>query len=264
MSEKGIEKQHSSTDITVAPTNASATTNPAKVSAVKTTVPPKKKKNVMQSLGNFIYNPRQKTVLGRSSLNWAKLALFYSIFFLCLGSFFVGLLYLFALFTDSNEPRYTNAESTMAVRTTATVVGLGFRPQPNVNDNLIRVTNDPEQQKQIASSLGLYRQIYLTQNNEAKTEVCSADNPSHELPLGVACEFDWSDIVKTEDHPCSARNLYGFKQEQPCVLVKLNKVYGWTPTAGHLPKEIINLQGINHDRVVTNPDVYITCEGSVC
>jgi hypothetical protein len=34
---------------------------------------------------------------------------------------------------------------------------MGYRPQPVVNDNLIRITDDPDQQKRIASSLGLYR-----------------------------------------------------------------------------------------------------------
>ncbi len=34
---------------------------------------------------------------------------------------------------------------------------MGFRPQPVVDDSLIRITNNPLQQKRIASSLRLYR-----------------------------------------------------------------------------------------------------------
>lgn len=34
---------------------------------------------------------------------------------------------------------------------------MGFRPQPFVDDNLIRVTDDPNQQNHIASSLQLFR-----------------------------------------------------------------------------------------------------------
>jgi hypothetical protein len=37
------------------------------------------------------------------------------------------------------------------------IVGMGFRPQPIIDDNLIQITNDPIQQKRIASSLRLYR-----------------------------------------------------------------------------------------------------------
>ncbi|CAF1538180.1 unnamed protein product, partial [Adineta steineri] len=87
----------------------------------------------------------------------AKLAAFYTVFYFCLGCFFVGLLYIFAFSLDEHEPRYYNEDSTMAIRTTATVVGMGFRPQPRVDDNLILVSNDPDQQARIASSLRLYR-----------------------------------------------------------------------------------------------------------
>lgn len=34
---------------------------------------------------------------------------------------------------------------------------MGFRPQPNIEDSLIEVSNNPEQQKRTASSLRLFR-----------------------------------------------------------------------------------------------------------
>jgi hypothetical protein len=51
----------------------------------------------------------------------AKLAAAYTVFYFCLGCFFVGLLYLFFLMIDRDIPRHVNTESTMAVRTSATV-----------------------------------------------------------------------------------------------------------------------------------------------
>ncbi len=33
----------------------------------------KKKRNIGQSFGNFLYNPQRKTVLGRNALNWGKI-----------------------------------------------------------------------------------------------------------------------------------------------------------------------------------------------
>ena len=77
----------------------------------------------------------------------------------------------------------------------------------------------------MATSLRLFRDVFLVQKSDAKTEECSASEPAYDLPDGVACSFDWSHIVKTESHPCSDDNLFGFKQEKPCILVKLNKVF---------------------------------------
>ncbi|CAF4600034.1 unnamed protein product [Rotaria sp. Silwood1] len=219
-------------------------------------------KKLDKSRTNFLYDPRRKTILGRSSLNWLRLAAFYTVFYFCLGMFFVLLLYVFALMLDREIPTYYNKDSTMAVRTTATVVGMGFRPQPEVDDSLIRVTNNEHEQRRIASSLRLFRDIYLIQKADARTEECSEKETSADLVPGTACTFNWFHIVKTQDHPCSDNNMYGFKNEEPCVLVKLNKVYGWTPIKGPLPLRIQHLQNINSNKSIAKSHVYITCEGS--
>ena len=93
---------------------------PAATVETSTRVEPKKKSPVA-SLLNFIYNSRRKTVLGRDALNWGKLATFYTIFFFCVSCFFTGLLHLFALSLDSRVPRYYNEDSTMTVRTSASI-----------------------------------------------------------------------------------------------------------------------------------------------
>jgi len=101
---------------------------------------------------------------------------------------------------------------------------MGFRPQPLTDSSLIQITNDPIQQKHISSSLKLFRDVFLLQKTDARTEECTVKEPASTLPSGTACLFDWSHIVKDEDHPCSDSNMFGFKYEQPCILVKLNKV----------------------------------------
>jgi hypothetical protein len=101
---------------------------------------------------------------------------------------------------------------------------MGFRPQPLIDSSLIPISNDRTQQKRIASSLRLFRDVFLLQNSDAQVEECSSENPATQLPPGAACSFNWFDIVKNEEHPCSDNNMYGFRHEQPCVLVKLNKV----------------------------------------
>ena len=47
--------------------------------------------------------------------------------------------------------------------------------------------------------------------------------PADSLPNGVACEFEWDDMIN-DNHPCADKYLNGFAKEEPCILVKLNKV----------------------------------------
>lgn len=39
--------------------------------------------------------------------------------------------------------------------------------------------------------------------------------------------FNYEEILK--DSPCTKENAYGLKTTAPCVAVKLNRIYGWTP-----------------------------------
>lgn len=66
-------------------------------------------------------------------------------------------------------------------------------------------------------------QVYLTQKANPRADDCSPSKPADSLPPGFACEFEWDDMI-TDDHPCSDKYLNGFAKEEPCVLVKLNKV----------------------------------------
>lgn len=66
--------------------------------------------------------------------------------------------------------------------------------------------------------------VFLIQKADAKTEKCTEKDSAADLPPGYACTFNWFHIVENQDHPCSDNNMYGFKREEPCVLVKVNKV----------------------------------------
>lgn len=222
----------------------------------------KKPKNPNEGFSNFLYNPRQKTVLGKDGLGWAKLSAFYTGFYFFQGCFFLLLLYVFALFIDRHVPTYFNTESTMSVRTSTPSVGMGYRPQPVIDDNIIRISDNPREQARIASSLRLYRDVFLIQKADAKTEKCTEKDSAGDLPPGYACAFNWFHVVENQDHPCSDNNMYGFRHEEPCVLVKVNKIYGWTPPTGALPVIIQNLRGIASNKSVIEPDVYVTCAGT--
>ncbi len=60
----------------------------------------------LKSLKQFIYNPATNEVLCRDGLSWAKISLFYCLFYSCLGGLFVFFLFVFTLATSRVSPTY--------------------------------------------------------------------------------------------------------------------------------------------------------------
>lgn len=53
------------------------------------------KKTGMAAAMHFIWNSEKKEFCGRNGASWAKVSFFYSIFYACLGAFFIGMLSVF-------------------------------------------------------------------------------------------------------------------------------------------------------------------------
>jgi hypothetical protein len=83
----------------------------------------------------FLWNSETKELLGRDGASWAKVSLFYAVFYTCLGSFFVGMLAVFMWQMPLDKPTYWGESSTMNARRLNP--GLGFRPQIDVEDHSI-------------------------------------------------------------------------------------------------------------------------------
>ena len=83
----------------------------------------------------FLWNSETREFLGRDGASWAKVSVFYAIFYTCLGSFFVGMLAVFMHQMPKDKPTYYGESSTMNAR--GINPGLGFRPQIDVEDSLI-------------------------------------------------------------------------------------------------------------------------------
>ena len=95
----------------------------------------KVKKSKFSGVGSFIWNSRTKEFLGRDGASWGKVSLFYAIFYLGLGSFFIGMLAVFIQIMPKDKPTYYGESSVMNSR--GLNPGLGFRPQVDVEDSLI-------------------------------------------------------------------------------------------------------------------------------
>ena len=98
---------------------------------------PGKEKSKLGGIGKFLWNSDTKEFCGRDGSSWAKVSLFYAIFYTCLGAFFVGMLSVFMVIMPVDRPTYYGHDSAMASRI-ALNPGLGFRPQVDVEDSLIK------------------------------------------------------------------------------------------------------------------------------
>lgn len=177
-----------------------------------------RKSSIKQDWGEIkrdLYNREYREFLSRDCLAWFKLSLFYFIFYVCLAGFFILLLYLFYEFKiDPKTPNLFYKESVMNFREINP--GLGFRPQVDIESELINVSE--KEAKNNIQSLNLFLTKY--DRNKAKNFT-----GAH----GRKQTFNYEEIIKNT--PCSRENEYGYHTKSPCVIVKLNRIYGWLPTA---------------------------------
>ena len=120
--------------------------------------PNAKKSSKLSGVGKFIWNSQTKEFLGRDGASWAKLSLFYAVFYAFLGGFFIGLLAIFASTMPADRPTYYGESSTMNIR--GLNPGLGFRPQIDVEDHLIAFNpenkNDADGYEKFVKNLNLF------------------------------------------------------------------------------------------------------------
>jgi len=172
--------------------------------------------------GRFVYNSEKGTFFGRTCGSWVKIIVFYLIFYACLAGFFSLNFYIFSRTLNEDSPKWTLSESLIGSNP-----GIGFRPMPdqdkNAESTLIWYRSDSE-----SDSAFWYKQLEEVVN---KSQVppgthgvvdCNYHNVS--ATAKVSCRVD-----VTKLGPCNIANNFGYRYANPCVLVKLNKIYDWKP-----------------------------------
>lgn len=186
-------------------------------------------------IGKFIWNSETREFLGRDGASWAKISIFYAIFYAGLGAFFVGMLSVFVHFMPKDKPSYYGLESTMNIR--GLNPGLGFRPQIDVEDNSIiynpAVMDDDRlgRRKYVANLNQFLNSRYPPQEGDDVIECTSGQSYADELREGKSCAFDYRKIFA--DTPCNEGTDYGYKSDRPCILLKANKIIDWTPVSAN-------------------------------
>jgi sodium/potassium-transporting ATPase subunit beta len=220
------------------------------------------KNSKWQSFLQFLYNSKDGTIMGRTGKSWLQITIFYIIFYGVLAAFFAVLLILFLQTLDPNEPKWKTTHGIIG-----NVPGMGFRPVPaDSGSTLIWVKPAGPQNNatdKYVQSLKDFLSPYEDGNQTSEHFMdCNANSHPTKDDKKI-CKFKLSQLS-----PCTKENDFGYKQGQPCVLLKLNKIYGWVPEAygsrKAFPQELTDFYSRHKDIAVKDDlnHVYITCDGA--
>lgn len=204
----------------------------------------------LRRFGHAVCNTEKGEFLGRTASSWAKIGIFYIIFYSCLAGFFAVMLVGFFATLDEKTPTQKKMYSLIKGNP-----GMGFRPMPNIEMTLIKVNEKDLNVQSIESVMKEYRTF---QNGTVVN--CTAGERAGEEEV---CEVPLDNFG-----PCTLENNYGYDNGTPCVLLKLNRVFDWTPQAFSNDSEGSEEIKKRHEDAVkalgdriSNDHVGISCEG---
>lgn len=208
----------------------------------------------------FLWNSETSQCLGRTGSSWAKILLFYIIFYAALTGFFAAMLAVFYQTLEVDKPKWILNDGMIGSNP-----GLGFRPMPpeaNVESTLVWYeASKPDNYKYWVEETERFMQSYedISKKNQVN---CSFDALP---PEGKVCGTDVSSF-----YPCTKENQFGYPVGRPCIFLKLNKIFNWMPEIyndsktlpDHMPVELKNHI---REKQALRPNetgvVWVSCEG---
>merc|ERR1712137_76210 len=174
----------------------------------------------------FLYNSEEGTVLGRTASSWGKIGIFYVIYYSCLAGFFAGMLSVFYYTLNWNQSRLQGSDSLLKQNP-----GLSFRPMPRVDSTLIRFNKArASTYTPYVDHIEGYLQYYENRYQQTETgnlvDCGSITEMRSQDDWDKACRFD---ITTELGGDCVKEQSFGYEDGQPCVLLKMNRIYDWLP-----------------------------------
>ncbi|XP_020608387.1 sodium/potassium-transporting ATPase subunit beta-1-like [Orbicella faveolata] len=168
-----------------------------------------------RDFGHFIYNKDGENgevqVMGRNGKSWAKILVFFFIFYGCLAAFFASMLTIFMTTVPARE------EGPKMTRYLAGKPGLIALPAEIVTDAKV---------SDIVSSINNFLKPYkkAAENQDDKYQNCTEDE---RVKGSKPCIMDLTALGECYDN--SSDFQYGYDEGKPCIFMKLNRVYNWAP-----------------------------------
>merc|ERR1712110_571702 len=170
------------------------------------------------SIGEMIYDPRTKTLLGRNAGSWATILAFYAVYYSFLACLFYGFMAMYMSFLPSTDGSDDDNWNGPVIRSRLDQPGAGVWPhndfrndQDNTNFNIGTHCKDYIK----------FSQEFVRKYEDATTYSNSNLKQIYE-PANIIQQIDFSQ--RLEDG-------------EPVVFIALNNLIGWTPiNSGNMPE----------------------------
>lgn len=202
-----------------------------------TAIKPPERKG-MEAIRYLIHDPDKGEYFTRTPKSWGLITLFYCIYYTCLAGFWYGLLSLFLMTISPTQPYFKTTESIIG-----TNPGVGMRPgQPDeyIDSSLIRLKYNAKQERPSADGETLRnidwaeRMKKFVEKYKNTTEL-RTNCPDGEFNTDFeACAFDPATLGDCGTYPYGYQLADGKKQVEPCILLKINRIFDWTPESYEL------------------------------
>jgi len=187
------------------------------------------KKDKWKSFQKFMYNKEAGEVMGRSGLSWFKIFIFYVVFYTALFAFFFLMLFTALATMPAKEPKYTGEESLLGKTPGLSYVPV-FKNDKGQNAKGFEFFGKtvPNTVKKMGEQLKAYLESIEKNNDDLKD--CASSDTDKDKDKAKPCKVD----TKGDWGECKAPH-YGWeggvevKDFKPCLLIKVNRVWGWTP-----------------------------------
>lgn len=152
---------------------------------------------------------------------WMRRMAYFLLFYLVLAMFFCVYMYSLMYFDiDRDRPSLTGPSSALGFNP-----GLSIVPRPDLYSSLIRTTSRSiEVYEGFTSELMAFLDPYQRFADRVEMMQCAKDDGSYRFDRTRPCAFDLNSAW-----PCNMDSVFGYDGESPCILLKMNKVYGWLP-----------------------------------
>ncbi|XP_059498574.1 sodium/potassium-transporting ATPase subunit beta-2b isoform X2 [Stegostoma tigrinum] len=219
---------------------------------------PKVKKSrgqTMREWREFLWNPRTREFLGRTSSSWALILMFYVAFYTFLTGLFSLTMWVMLQTVNEYTPKYQDR---------ITNPGLMIRPRTDSLLVTFNVTEESTWQTHV-QALDAYLDSYndsvqVTNNVQCKpgTYYLQEDSGDVRNTPKRSCQFNRTMLGK-----CSGLEdkTYGYSEGKPCILVKMNKIIGFLPGEGKTP--YVSCEGKTKDNNEVHELQYFPSNGTL-